>query len=553
MNAASEITTPFLASPERVSAWLDSLPQNDLNAARAQVANVLPRLAQSREPLTVDGVTMLARLEQGCAGILTDVLRLYLKDTQSKSASEVMRHDMNTIFAALGEAYTRFVVTYHETRTSVRQVAPLMALVITRGLYALGNQAKWAFFTQDSPPADCWRQMHVLYEYAEKDGIDTMSVNLFERPYEVASSCGGMYIRSMLLSTLNNGSFSAREVETADNWLVNWTANHAPNRLFMEEEHFYATMLHSAELPFRIRGPLNDPNARYIKTARLMIEIERAKTRIEEGHAQHDMGFVAVQPLADSAGLLDRLVHLWAPASVMSEQRKNRRVKVEDEAVSAVRGLNGICESARQDYERANGPMDVNRQLTREEEMDLQVYGFITERTRSRLRSKPLDATQPIAALEGWTLVDESVEGYGIAFPAGTYRELKLGMLVGIKRRKAERWFVGSVVRVRTNRASNQTFAGVDLISLSPVIVTLGEDIPDAPVKTTQLVWGLFLPGNKTPENPDTLLVDSALFQPRRQLVMGARNVRYSVRVGKSVRSGEGWHRITFQVLGKRT
>ncbi len=545
-------TSPLFSTLEKVDTWLSVLPRDDLTAAREQIAKALQRLTESRTFLTVDGVNALVRFDEGCLPTLNDILRRYL-DKGGTGNTEQVRADMEAIQGLLGRAYCDFVVTYHQTRSSAKQVAQLMALAICRGIHALTNQAKWGYFARETPPADCWRQIHLLYRWAEQDEVDTRPVTLYPRPHEIVTSCGGLYSRASLLSTLNSGAFSATQIETADHWLLTWTAKLTLQRMFMAGEHFHASLINSSQPPMRVRAALDDDNARYIRTQSLALEIERARARLQDGAAQRDMGFIAVQPLAESALLLDRLAELWVPDSLRADQRKERRIKVDSEAINVVRGLNGVCESARQDYERAHGPLDLNRGLSREEEMDLQVYGFITERTRSKLRLRPLDATQPIPALEGWTLIDESLTGYGAAFPAGTYRDPKLGTFVGIKRRKTERWAVGTIVRVRTNRTTRETYAGIEILSFSPVIVTLGEDAPDAALKTSQLVWGLFLTGDKSRGETDTLLIDNFTYSSSRAMVMGARNVRYAIRLGKSVRKGEGWQRVTFEVAGKRS
>jgi cyclic-di-GMP-binding protein len=545
-------TAPHLASLEKVNAWLSTLPVDNPASCRIQIAKGLHKLANSYEAPTVDGLNGLLRLDEGCHPILTDILRHELEENgESVRGREEVREEMEEIYSWLGETYARFVVGYHETRTSVTPIAQLMALAIARGLHALANQAKWAYFAQEVP-SNCWERLHTLYEYAELDGIDTRPVTLYARPHEIQASCAGLYARAALLSTLNSGVFSAKQIETADHWLLSWTASLPLYNNYRADEHFHATLLRSNKPAFRVQEQEESPYARYLATSNLAIEIERARTRLEEGAVQRDMGFISTQPLAEAKELLVRLQKLWAPERVRLDQRQERRVLVESEAISVVRGLSGICESARQDYERAHGLLDLNRGLTREEELDLQVYGFVTERTRSKLRSRPLDATQAIAALEGWTLRDESVVGYGTSFPTGTYPDPKMGTLVGAKRRKTERWIVGSVVRVRAARGSGETLVGIEILSLSPVIVTLAEDKPGVAAQTSQLSWGLFLPGDKTRGHRDSLLIDSALYGLGRPMIMGARNVRYSVRQGSVLRTGERWHRIQIEVLGRR-
>lgn len=543
---------PFLATTERVKSWLAELPADNPNVARKEIATALERLLHANNALTLDVINALVQLDEGCHPILTDVLRRYLTDNLSEEEREEIRSDMESIYGHLGHAYTRFVIGYHNARTSARPIAQLMALTIARGLNALTNQAKWAYFNRDAAPASCWEQIHALFEYAEFNEIEGRTVTLYSRPLEIVTSCAGLYCRSVLLSSLNSGVFAPRHIETTDHWLTAWTPNSQVYTTYAPEAHFYAGILRSNEVPTKVHENVESPYARYIRTDNIALEIQRAATRVKQGAAQHEMGFIATQPLGEAAELLDRLSRLWSPEIARSNQRTNQRVAVDNEAISVVRGLNGICESARQDYERAHGTIDLNRGLTREEEMDLQVYGFITERTRSKLRARPLDATQPIPALEGWTLQNESIVGFGASFPTGTYRDPVAEVLVGIKRRKSERWGVGSVVRVRTNRITGETLVGIEIISLSPVIVTLGDNLPEAELRTSQLSWGMFLPEDAKSDMGISLLIDTAAYTYNRIMIMGARNVRYSIRLGHVMRTGERWSRVGLEVLEKR-
>jgi cyclic-di-GMP-binding protein len=547
-------TSSPLVNLEKANAWLLTLPLEDLVAARIHVLDVMTRFAQARDPLTMDGVTTLLHLDEGCQPVLNEILRGVLQAaTAGRPLPNELYADMEAIYGRLATAYYRFVKMYHETRTSARQIAPFMALVLARALNALCNRAKWTYFRQQTLEAASWEDIHGLYRYIEQDQVETLGVALYAKPFEVSTCCGAMYMRAMLLGTLNAGNFTAREIETADRWLTAWCAQLSPDRAYFAERHFYLAHINSKEGARRVREVEENESCRYIPTGGIAIEIERAKERLREGQLQSDLGLAAQAENAEYGALLDRLMRLWAPEAVQGEQRRNRRVTVDNEPMQTVRGLSGICESARQDFERTHGPLEVNRSLSRDEEMDLQVYGFITERTRSKQRSQPLDATQPLPAVEQWLLRDESVGGYGVTFPSTLYRDLKIGTLVGVKRRKGERWACGIVARIVNKKQPDESIAGVDIVSHSPVIVILSEDIERANPETSRAVWGLFVPGDKAARRADSIIVDTAHYTPGKQMLMSARNVRYLIQLNRSMQTGAGWQRVTFEVLGKQS
>jgi cyclic-di-GMP-binding protein len=546
-------TNPPLQNLERASAWLETLPRENLDAARAHILHVMRNFSHSRELLTIDGVNTLLHLDEGCQPTLIDILRDFLQNANGDIAKiNEICGDMDAIYRELSDAYARFIRVYHETRTSTKQVAQFMALVMGRAMYCIGNRAKWNFFRQRVMDEDAWTTAHGVYRHAETDGLLSTKLILYARPYEITSNPAALYVRTVMLDTLSGGNFLPAQIETADHWLTSWSVQNTPDHGYIPEKHFFATNLNFAAGARRAHAPRTNEDNRYLKTDYLDIEISRAKDRLREGEIQFGLGFIAKQPINEYLSLLDRLSLLWSPEAVSKDQRGEKRVPINDETVQAIRGLNGLCECARQDYEKAHGPMDLNRGLSRDEEMDLQVYGFITERTRTKLKSRPLDATQPIPAVEQWQLRDESVNGYGVSFPSTQYRNLKLGTLVGLKRRRSERWLVGVVTRLQNKKHPDESLAGVEIFTHAPVIVIVNEDVTVSNAENSRSSWGLFIPGDKAAGRRDSLVIDGALYAVKKQLLMSARNVRYIVQLNNVLRSGEGWHRIEFEVVGKR-
>ncbi len=545
-------TNPPLQNLDKANAWLDTLPRENLDAARSHILHTMGSFGHSRELLTVDGINTLLHLDEGCQPVLIDILREFLQRPGDDLArtNELCR-DMDAIYGELAEAYARFIRVYHETRTSTKQIAQFMAMVMGRALYCIGNRAKWNFFRQRVVDDKAWTMAHSIYRYAEMGGLLGTPLALYARPIEISSTPGALYVRTVMLDTLSGGNFQSTQIETADHWLTSWSVRHIPDQGYIPEKHFYATNLNVASGARRAHAPKTNEDNRYLKTDYLSIEIARTKDRMREGEIQFGLGFLAKQPVSEYLSLLDRLEKLWSPESVAQDQRGEKRVPISDESVQAIRGLNGLCECARQDFEKAHGPMDLNRGLSRDEEMDLQVYGFITERTRAKLKSRPLDATQPIPAIEQWQLRDESVNGYGVAFPSTQYRHLKLGTLVGLKRRRSERWVVGVVTRLQNKKHPDESLAGIEIFTHAPVIVIVNEDISASNAETSRSSWGLFVPGDKQAGRRDSLVIDGAIYATKKRILMSARNVRYVVQLNNVLRTGEGWHRIEFEVVGK--
>ena len=84
------------------------------------------------------------------------------------------------------------------------------------------------------------------------------------------------------------------------------------------------------------------------------------------------------------------------------------------------------------------------------------------------------------------------------------------------------------------------------------MIVIVNEDTSGNLAETSRSTWGLFIPGDKQADRKDSLIIDGALYATKKHILMSARNVRYIIRLDKVLRSGDGWHRIEFDVVGKK-
>ena len=111
---------------------------------------------------------------------------------------------------------------------------------------------------------------------------------------------------------------------------------------------------------------------------------------------------------------------------------------------------------------------------------------------------------------------------------------------------------VGVVTRLQNRKHPDESIAGIEIFTHAPIIVIVNEDVAAAQAETSRSSWGLFIPGDKQAGRRDSLVIDGALYAQKKQIVMSARNVRYIIQLQNALRSGEGWHRAEFVVVGKR-
>ena len=122
------------------------------------------------------------------------------------------------------------------------------------------------------------------------------------------------------------------------------------------------------------------------------------------------------------------------------------------------------------------------------------------------------------------------------------------------------RWGVGTVARRVALRDSGEIFVGIEVLSPTPVMVSIeaaGRELSVAsPLNIPagrENQWALFLPGASAQGRPDTLVIDTSMYSTARQFQLTARNVSYVIRMNRILGKGEGWQRVGFEVLAKRS
>jgi len=294
---------------------------------------------------------------------------------------------------------------------------------------------------------------------------------------------------------------------------------------------------------------------RFIDTEVVCVQIERLRRSLRSGEVTGLLTLGSGFKGVEFVELLDRLERVWSLAWMGQDQRVHRRERVEDGYLEVVRGLTELCMVTRRETE-GGGETRTGKPLSAAEEMDIKIYGFVTERTRERLAEAPGQA----GGVEKWKLFDRSSSGFGTVLPVGGESGLRAGLLLGVRLTGTRRWGAGVVARRVALRDSGEIFVGVEVLSPTPVIVSIepaGRELAVAsPLNIPagrENQWALFLPGAADQGRPDTLVIDTSMYSTARQFQLTARNVSYVIRMNRILGKGEGWQRVGFEVLAKRS
>ena len=536
-----------LASVARATAWITQLQSRDTESAQHMMLAALSELERGTAPLSMDTINALAYSEEQLASLYAESLQTFLRSAGlSKQVQYALCQTMGDTYGAVARLYSRFLT---EKGSNEAMTDDLFVLLSCRAMLAIGNRTKWASFRQEQLDNESWRLLHKLYQGAEEKELEQRSIAAYMKPKELELSPAQAYTRTLLLATLASGAFNQRQLQTTDEWLLAWCAGARLAQQFDRHKHFYYVDLAASTGARRVLGASSGKQLRFLSTDALSLQVERAKMAFRQGQVTQSNGIDPIARAGEYAELLDKIDRIWSPEWMRSDQRSHRRVAADNEPISVVRGLDGLTAVATEDYEAEQPEASGPRTLSQEEEFDLKIYGFVREQTRAKAIQGRANASA--VKRESWLLIDESVNGYGVALRADADQDLRLGQLVGVKRNKGNRWAVGYITRRLVQSDHGQLFVGIEILSHNPVIVTLTEEA-DAPGQQGQSWRALFMPGDQGRGRADSLIVDAALHTAGKDFTLSARNVSYYVRLPRVIRKGQGWQRVAFEVLAKR-
>jgi hypothetical protein len=531
----------------------DGAPAEDILAAVDEVARLVLAFNQSPEDPTPNRLEALMTADAGCQGLLQEFRVQCLQRPSGAPDSEEGWSALDSVHRQFARCYEKFLLAHRDAAQGSAAEGHL-ATIAARLLYHIATLAKLSTFRALPLDSRLWRLAHQVFSYAELEDVSQRVIALYSQPERIETTCEFVYARLLLLDTLNASGFTPRQVDVVDSWLSEWISNDLLHREFSDGGFRYQVDIASESGPTRLMGAPYPDSVRFIDTEAICVQVERLRRALRSGEVTGLLTLSAGFKGVEFVELLDRLERIWSLAWMGQDQRVHRRERVEDGWLEVVLSLTELCKAARRETEGSSEPRRSGA-LTAAEEMDIKIYGFVTERTRARLAEAP---GQP-GGIEKWKIFDRSERGFGTVLPSGADAGLRSGSLLGVRLAGAKRWGVGVIARRVVLRDSGEVFIGIEVLSPTPVIVSIepaGRELAVASPLTIpagrENCWALFLPGAAEEKRPDTLVIDSSMYSTARQFRLAARNVSYTIRMNRILGKGEGWQRVGFEVLAKR-
>jgi len=294
-----------------------------------------------------------------------------------------------------------------------------------------------------------------------------------------------------------------------------------------------------------VRKPDTDKPLRFWATADLLLKLQELHAALQSGTPPPQLGLTETARTAESLELLEHLQRQWASLATR-EQRRAPRESVK-RLVDVTHGLSAIINQIK----TADTPASVSPYgtgLNYNEADDVQVYGFITDRTRERVSQMTLPVTQHSPDVERWVMNDESEYGYGAIVESRDKDWLRVGALIGVKSHDARDWQLG-VVR-RLSRLNDDTSSvGIETLAEKPTLAMLydtatsGYTVNGFDNSSASLPHpSLWLDGDQK-----TLIIDPIHFALGKVFQIQGTPERKFIALGNPIERSEGWTRVAVE------
>lgn len=533
-----------LANLKAASRWVENLPIGDAFKCQEAILNALKRFNENSTQYTKDRLPIFMLLDEKSRDLQDTLVRQYLRNPRmSRPVESQIWHAVYGLYWEIARGYHAFVLHLARTagKVSHEESIPLITL---RAIRTFGQLLKWRSIRYLPAGEKLWLRLHNLYRIAETEGFHRQSMQAYADD-TAGCSCETAYLHILMLSLAHSGTLYPRQLDQADRWLCGWHAMLRLDRQLDAGTDNFVIDLSADHGPRRVRKPDTDKPLRFWATADLLHKLQDLHAALQAGTSPAQLGLTETARTGESLELLEHLQRQWASLATR-EQRRAPRESVK-RLVDVTHGLDAIVGQIKS----AETPASVSPYgtgLNYNEADDVQVYGFITDRTRERVSQMTLPVIRHSPDVERWVMHDESEFGYGAIVESRDKDWLRVGALIGIKPHDARDWQLGIVRRL--SRLNDDTSSvGIETLAEKPALtmlydtVTSGYTVNGFDNSGASLPHsGLWLDGERK-----TLILDPIHFMLGKVFQIQDTAERKFIALGNPIERSEGWTRVAVE------
>lgn len=546
--------TPFgkggedpISSVKAATRWIAALPIGDAFKCQQSILGELKRLNENSTQFTKDRLAVLMLLDEKAQDLQDTLVRQYLRNPRmSRSVESQLWHAVYGLYWEAARGYYTFVQLF-STRSEKSPHENQIPLITLRAIRAFGHLLKWRSIRYLPAGEKLWLRLHNLYRIAESEGFKQQPLLAYADD-TTACSCESAYLRISMLSLANSGTLYPKQLDLLDRWLKSWHTQFQLETRPHPDLPSFVVDLSADHGPRRARKPDLDKPMRFWTTSALLLKLDELTAALHEGKTPEELGLTETARTAESLDLLKHLHHSWSSLS-SREQRRAPREPMK-RLFDVAHGLSAIINQ----FKVIDAPASASPYgsgLNYNEVDDVQVYGFITDRTRERASKMQPPVIQASPEVESWVMHDESECGFGAIIESRDKDWLRVGALICLKPHETSLWQLGIVRRLsRVNDDSSSV--GIETLAEAPALVMLY----DPPTPSTYTVNGIDQNSASVPHaslwlsnSPETgsVIIDPVHFIPGRIFQINGVPGLNKITLGKPMDRSEGWIRVRLE------
>jgi len=537
-----------LSDLKTVSRWMQNLPAGDIYSAQEQVVQSLIQFNHAGLGMSKERLQVLMHLDEQARDMQFSLCGQYLRNPRmSKVIESRLWTAIHAFYWEITRGYHAFLMDFvaNPGGSKIQAVVPT---ITARALRGFADIFKWRYFRYEKVEEKLWLRLHNLYRISEFDGFQNNRFKLYPSDTS-SSSCTEEYVQALLLSPLGAGSLTPKQIEMVDHWLDNWSEHTTLDASFDAERHYYLVDTNKGQGLRHIRAGVNEPTYRYLATDQVLEHLRQIERALKSGAAPVTLGLGEEFRLPDGYDLLQYVANEWAPVGER-ERRVSPRQPVQGRW-EVLRDLSSICNRMSRESEIASGPSS-RQTLSPDEILDIKLYGFVTERTKSAYQQRSQQPQE--IPLERWPLHDRSDTGLGIVLQGEDSDWVKVGKLLALRMDPGDIWHL-AIIRRLTRIENNQRKIGLQTLNGVAQLVQLQQEqahelgyaVEDGSYGNTAPSMGLIFPEL---EQGNLIILETARYAHGRVFqIMQQTSERY-IRLESARDKGDGWLMATYATVG---
>jgi hypothetical protein len=537
-----------LSNLKTVSRWVQELPAGDIYSAQEKVVQNLIQLNHGEANFSKDRLQVLMHLDEETRDMQSSLCAQYLRNARmSKSIESKLWIAIHAFYWEATRSYHSFLMDF-VANPGGSKIQSFIPLITARAIRGFADIIKWRYFRYEKIDEKLWLRLHNLYRIAEFDNFSSTPVTVY-RSDNHQHTPEQEYGQALLLSLFGSGTLVPKQIEMVDQWMDNWSNMIRVDGLYNPNAHTFYVDTSKGQGLKRCRNQVSDPTLRFVSTTDLLAHLKGVIDSLKSGASPATLGLTEDFRLPEGYGLLSQVEREWSPLD--ERERRHSQRQSETGRWKVIHSLSNISnELAKKEHQTKTSS---ETQLSPEEILDIKLYGFVTERTKSkRIEMDRESDTQ--ARYELWDQSDSSDNGLGFKISQVNSDWVKVGKLIALCPLDESEWSLGTVMRL-ARRDEGDRMIGIKLFPGSFQTVILkpdGQDtgmsyVVDEPGQHGHNIKAILLTDE---DDSEQLLIDGANYARNRQYQLrspfGPNRV---IRLESVEDSGESWLKVNFKVV----